>query len=159
MEHGLICQFRITGSTRHKRIWKLFSTGLQWVFQRNIVDWAGEWGQGALQMCGDQLLLVHENKTPLASWDPSLIPKDRPYMLAKGLETLSDPGFCPDAKHMYQWTRNSATQPPYYHHHHRWDTSQNLAVMVRQWQELQKSSTPYSWIRRTKNPHCESTTK
>lgn len=40
------------------------------MLKRKIVDWAGEWGQAAPLMCGDQLLLVHENKTPLISWDP-----------------------------------------------------------------------------------------
>lgn len=123
MEHGLLYQFRITGSPGHKRICKLFSTGLQGALRRKIVDWAVEWGQGATQMCGDQLLLAHENEAPLTSWDPSLIPKDRPYILAKGLKTLRiqdsvlTQSICISGQETLP-----ATQPPCYHHHHRWDT-------------------------------------
>lgn len=97
-----------------------------------------DWGQGrrlgTVQLYNNPLLLVHRNKAPLTSRDPSLHPRDCLRMLNKGLKACSDPWFCMDMKQMSSITEGRQEilchQHPTSPHHHQ-GPRQSLAVIVR----------------------------
>lgn len=104
------------------------------MLKRKIRDW-GQRCPLVVQMCGDQLLLVRRNKTPLTSWDPSLKPKTRLSHAGQNAWNLLRSRILHwyKADVFYHWEGNKklCNSTLYHHHHHRIDANQSLVVMVR----------------------------